>query len=282
MVRVVFAYNERMLWQWMSADPAMFTFGLPQLVSGAKSQAGSLGSTPTRLPGGQQRPLQNLAPLHSAPSLTTSTLRKTPPRITLPGSDARLRLRPHYHAHYPTPSTLAADDTKQSPDKALPCPPLLKPTLLFEIRSSPCVSVAPECISAFNELKLGKDIKYIIYKISDDWKEIVVEETSKDGDWTSFREKLINAKSKDRRGKEGIGGRYAVFDFTYESGEGPRSKITFISWCPDDAPQYPRMMYSSSKEAIKRALNGLAADIQANDADDIEWDSILNRVSKGR
>ena len=146
------------------------------------------------------------------------------------------------------------------------------------------VSVAPECISAFNELKLNKKIKYIIYKISDDWKEIVVEETSTDGDWSSFREKLINAKSKDRKGKEGIGGRYAVFDVSYdlESGEGTRSKITFISWCPDDAPQYPRMMYSSSKEAIKRALNGLAADIQANDADDIEWDSILTRVSKGR
>lgn len=42
------------------------------------------------------------------------------------------------------------------------------------------------------------------------------------------------------------------------------------------------MMYSSSKEAIKRSLNGLAADVQANDADDIEFDSILARVSKGR
>lgn len=46
--------------------------------------------------------------------------------------------------------------------------------------------------------------------------------------------------------------------------------------------EQPRMMYSSSKEAIKRALNGLAADIQANDADDIEWESVLTRVSKGR
>ncbi|KAK3202395.1 hypothetical protein GRF29_161g1010570, partial [Pseudopithomyces chartarum] len=146
------------------------------------------------------------------------------------------------------------------------------------------VSVAPECITAFNELKLGKDLKYIIYKISDDWKEIVVEETSKEADWSVFREKLINAKSKDKKGKEGIGGRYAVYDVSYEldSGEGTRSKITFISWCPDDAPQYPRMMYSSSKEAIKRALNGLAGDIQANDADDIEWETILSRVSKGR
>jgi cofilin len=146
------------------------------------------------------------------------------------------------------------------------------------------VSVAPECISTFNELKLGKSIKWIIYKISDDWKEIVVEESSTDPDYGTFRDKLLSAKSKDRRGKEGIGGRYAVFDVEYDldSGEGTRNKITFISWCPDDAPQYPRMMYSSSKEAIKRALNGLAADIQANDADDIEWENIKSRVSKGR
>jgi cofilin len=42
------------------------------------------------------------------------------------------------------------------------------------------------------------------------------------------------------------------------------------------------MMYSSSKEAIKRSLNGLAADIQANDADDIEYESVASRVAKGR
>jgi len=145
------------------------------------------------------------------------------------------------------------------------------------------VSVAPECVSAFNDLKLGKETKWIIYKISDDWKEIVVEETSTEADFGVFREKLLNAKSKDRKGKEGMGGRYAVYDVEYETdGEGKRSKITFISWVPDDAPQYPRMMYSSSKEAIKRALNGLAADIQANDADDIEFDTIIQKVSKGR
>jgi cofilin len=51
---------------------------------------------------------------------------------------------------------------------------------------------------------------------------------------------MLNAKSKDKKGKEGIGGRYAVFDIQYdlESGEGTRNKITFIAWCPDDAPQY--------------------------------------------
>ena len=102
------------------------------------------------------------------------------------------------------------------------------------------VSVAPECIQAFNELKLGKSTKWIIYKITDDWKEIVVEETSTDADYSKFREKLISAKSKNKRGEEGMGGRYAVFDVDYDAagGEGKRSKITFISWVPDDAPQY--------------------------------------------
>ncbi|CAD0097973.1 unnamed protein product, partial [Aureobasidium mustum] len=136
------------------------------------------------------------------------------------------------------------------------------------------VSVAPECITAFNDLKLGKSTKWIIYKISDDWKEIVVEDSSTEANYSVFREKLLNAKSKDRRGNEGIGGRYAVYDVEYDTaGEGKRSKITFIAWVPDDASQY---------EAIKRALNGLAADIQANDPDDIEYESIVSRVAKGR
>jgi cofilin len=94
-------------------------------------------------------------------------------------------------------------------------------------------------VQAFNDLKLGNKHKWIIFKISDDWKEIVVEETSKDADYSAFREKLLNAKSKNKRGEEGIGGRYAVYDVDYDAEDGgKRTKITFISWVPDDAPQY--------------------------------------------
>lgn len=102
------------------------------------------------------------------------------------------------------------------------------------------VSVAPECIQAFNDLKLKRAYKFVIFKISDDWKEIVVEETSKDGDYEVFRNKLLNAKSKNKRGEEGIGGRYAVYDVEYEAagGAGQRNKIAFLSFVPDDAPQY--------------------------------------------
>lgn len=52
-----------------------------------------------------------------------------------------------------------------------------------------------ECVTAWNELKLNKKYKYIIFKLSDDLKEIVVEETSDSKDWEAFREKLLNAKT---------------------------------------------------------------------------------------
>jgi hypothetical protein len=58
--------------------------------------------------------------------------------------------------------------------------------------------VSQECITAYNDLKLSKKHKYIVFKLSDDNKEIVVEEASSDGDWEVFREKLINATSKSK------------------------------------------------------------------------------------
>lgn len=60
------------------------------------------------------------------------------------------------------------------------------------------VSISPDCVSKFNELKLSKKIKYILYKLTDDFKEIVVEEASEDGDWDAFREKLVTAQSKSK------------------------------------------------------------------------------------
>ncbi|KAI5301917.1 hypothetical protein KEM55_001431, partial [Ascosphaera atra] len=81
------------------------------------------------------------------------------------------------------------------------------------------ISINPECITSFNELRLGRGKqKYIIFKIADDNKEIVVEESSADPDYDAFREKLVNAK--DSKGKPAP--RYAVYDveFELEGGEG--------------------------------------------------------------
>ena len=41
------------------------------------------------------------------------------------------------------------------------------------------------------------------------------------------------------------------------------------------------MVYASSKEALKRSLTGISTELQANDNDDIEYDTIIKTVSKG-
>ncbi|KAK4651378.1 cofilin [Podospora pseudocomata] len=150
--------------------------------------------------------------------------------------------------------------------------------------ASNSATVNEECITAYNDLKLNKKYKYVIFKLSDDNKEIVVDSTSESSpEYDDFRKKLINAKTKSKTGAVGKGPRYAVYDFEYNlaSGEGVRNKITFIAWSPDDAGIMAKMVYASSKEALKRALPGIATEVQANDADDIEYDSLVKTVSKG-
>lgn len=85
------------------------------------------------------------------------------------------------------------------------------------------LSINPECVSAFNDLKLKAGRggpKYIIYKISDDQKEIVVDEIGSESDYDVFREKLV--AKKEGTGKDRPS--YAIYDveFELEGGEGKR------------------------------------------------------------
>ena len=45
--------------------------------------------------------------------------------------------------------------------------------------------------------------------------------------------------------------------------------------------EQPKMTYASSKEALKNALPGIGAEVQANDDDTIEYATILKEISKG-
>ncbi|RJE18783.1 hypothetical protein PHISCL_08873, partial [Aspergillus sclerotialis] len=142
------------------------------------------------------------------------------------------------------------------------------------------VSVRDECLTAFNEFRMshGKT-KFIIFKISDDKKEIVLDEVSQEQDYEAFRNKLCSAR--DDKGNPAP--RYAVYDVEYElsGGEGKRSKIIFISWVPTDTPTFWSMIYASTRENLKNALN-IHTSIHADDKGDIEWKSVLAEASGGK
>jgi len=137
------------------------------------------------------------------------------------------------------------------------------------------VGLKPDCVPTFDELKLGKNrkMKYIIYKLSPDNRLIEVEKTGADEGYDKFIEALPEKEC-----------RYAVYDFDFElaEGEGKRNKLCFYTWSPDNAPVRNKMIYASSKEALRRALNGIAAEIQGTDYSEISYETVLDKVSKGK
>ncbi|KAK9450794.1 Cofilin/tropomyosin-type actin-binding protein-domain-containing protein [Limtongia smithiae] len=134
------------------------------------------------------------------------------------------------------------------------------------------VALNNECQTAFQELKLGRSLKFIIFSLNATKTEIVVLEKSADKSYDEFLSKLPENDC-----------RYAVYDFEYElaGGEGKRSKILFFTWSPDSAPVRSKMTYASSKDAIRRALNGIAIEIQGTDFSEVAYESVLDKVSKG-
>lgn len=80
-----------------------------------------------------------------------------------------------------------------------------------------------ECTEAYQTLKLGKKTKYIIFKVSSDNTEIVVEKTSESTDYDEFLADLPEGEC-----------RWAVYDFEFEKeGAGKRNKLCFFSWYVD-------------------------------------------------
>ncbi|KAH3663859.1 hypothetical protein OGAPHI_005262 [Ogataea philodendri] len=133
------------------------------------------------------------------------------------------------------------------------------------------ISIASQQSRAFNDLKLGKKYKFIIYKLNDANTEIVVDSTSTDDSYDSFLENLPENDCK-----------YAVYDFEYEigKGEGKRNKIVFYQWAPDTAKVKAKMVYAASKDALRRALNGVSTDIQGTDFSEVAYESVLDKVSR--
>merc|ERR1711904_585685 len=70
--------------------------------------------------------------------------------------------------------------------------------------------------------------------------------------------------------------RYAVVDVAFETDDGrPQDKIVFILSNPDTCAVKPKMLYASSKDSIRKKLEGVAKEIQANDRSDMEYEEVL-------
>nr|XP_058926009.1 cofilin-1 isoform X1 [Kogia breviceps] len=140
------------------------------------------------------------------------------------------------------------------------------------------VAVSDGVIKVFNDMKVRKSStpeevkkrkKAVLFCLSEDKKNIVLEEGKEilvgdvgqtvDDPYTTFVKML-----------PGEDCRYALYDATYETKESKKEDLVFIFWAPESAPLKSKMIYASSKDAIKKKLTGIKHELQANSYEEVK------------
>jgi len=141
------------------------------------------------------------------------------------------------------------------------------------------VKIDDLCVEKWTDLKKGT-IKGCIFRLSDDMKCIIVDEDSlvagtrnpNPDDFENFMSKLEPGKC-----------RYAVYNFEIDlkSSDGmnsKRDKMVFITWAPDDARIKDKMLTASSKDALKKKLDGIAIEFQCSCETDIQAQNFIEKL----
>jgi len=138
------------------------------------------------------------------------------------------------------------------------------------------VAVSQECKNAFDEVKQKKLHRYVVFVIEDE-KTIKVETVgNRDATYDDFLTDLTKSGEGECR--------YALYDFEYlHQCEGTaetskKQKLFLMSWCPDTAKIKKKMLYSSSFDAIKKALVGVGKYIQATDTAEASKESVEEKL----
>lgn len=62
---------------------------------------------------------------------------------------------------------------------------------------------------------------------------------------------------------------YALFDASFETKESRKEELIFIHWNPDGASVKEKMVYASSKDALKKKINGVKHEWQVTSPEEI-------------
>lgn len=161
--------------------------------------------------------------------------------------------------------------------------------------------MSSECVDAFQAMKLRKKSKYIIFNLNKEKTEIIVEKVSPQSEYEAFLGDLPEAEC-----------RWGVFDLEYDTDDGKRTKLVFIHWyvidpffskffflnkkttafffscymyivlglaitydrrSPDSAKIKDKMLAASSREALRRSLVGIHAEVQASEYSEVDFET---------
>ncbi|XP_038643430.1 cofilin-2-like [Scyliorhinus canicula] len=135
------------------------------------------------------------------------------------------------------------------------------------------VTVADEVVNCFNEMKVRKSCsqeemklrKKVIFMKLDDKKEKII---------LNVKKMILVGQVQDKSVADPLRAFidmlplteccYVLYDASYETKESKKEELIFIHWSPDKAPVEQKMIYASSKGALKNKLTGIKHEWQVN------------------
>eukprot|EP01015_Nassula_variabilis_P025528 TRINITY_DN49_c0_g1_i2.p1 TRINITY_DN49_c0_g1~~TRINITY_DN49_c0_g1_i2.p1 ORF type:complete len:163 (-),score=69.48 TRINITY_DN49_c0_g1_i2:67-555(-) len=130
------------------------------------------------------------------------------------------------------------------------------------------IPISDECLARWLELKKDHKLRYVIYRVEGE-KEVVVDAIGeRELTWNDFLENLIKTEP-----------RFIVFDLPFKKNDGIQTeKIIFINWCPQSVPVRVKMVHSSTKDSLKKKMDGIAKEVQATALDDLDFEEVRRLV----
>ncbi|GMN57278.1 hypothetical protein TIFTF001_026387 [Ficus carica] len=130
------------------------------------------------------------------------------------------------------------------------------------------MAVHDDCKLKFLELKAKRTYRFIVFKIEEKQKQVLVEKLGEPTE--SYENFTANLPADECR--------YAVYDYDFVTEENvQKSRIIFIAWSPDTARVRSKMIYASSKDRFKRELDGIQIELQATDPTEMGLDVFRSR-----
>ncbi|KAG6386348.1 hypothetical protein SASPL_155246 [Salvia splendens] len=143
------------------------------------------------------------------------------------------------------------------------------PSHCYRANAASGMAVHDDCKLRFLELKAKRTYRYIIFKIEEKQKQVIVEKV---GEPTETYEDFAASVPAEEC-------RYCIYDFDFVTAENcQKSKIFFIAWSPDSSRIRSKMIYASSKDRFKRELDGIQVELQATDPTEMGLDVIKSRA----
>ncbi|XP_009775372.1 actin-depolymerizing factor 2-like [Nicotiana tabacum] len=132
------------------------------------------------------------------------------------------------------------------------------------------MAVHDDCKLKFLELKTKRTYRFIVFKIEEKQKQVIVEKLGEPAE--SYEDFCTHLPADECR--------YAVYDFDFLTKESvPKSRIFFIAWSPDTSKVRSKMIYASSKDRFKRELDGIQIELQATDPTEMGLDVFKSRAN---